>query len=52
MALEVYWTQNSENLLYEIFEYYKDIANEKVVDKIIDGLVSSTINFRPPDATP
>ena len=45
MELEVYWTQLAENKLDDIFNYYKIKASHKTAQKLINGIVDSTIDL-------
>ena len=43
MELEVYWLEFAENKLQDIYNYYLFKANRKVAEKIVNGIVDTTI---------
>lgn len=45
MELEVYWLTFAENKLEDIFGYYLVKANKKVAQKLVDGIVETTIGI-------
>tara|TARA_R110002124_G_scaffold109723_4_gene263159 strand:+ start:22067 stop:22384 length:318 start_codon:yes stop_codon:yes gene_type:complete len=45
MELEVYWTQIAEDKLNDIFIYYKLKAGHRVAQKLINGIVDTTIDL-------
>jgi toxin ParE1/3/4 len=42
MNYEVVWSKFSEDILDEIFDYYENVANENIANKIALGIVLST----------
>lgn len=45
MELEVYWLELAENKLEDIFGYYSLKASKKVAEKLINGIVDTTIGI-------
>ncbi len=45
MELIVYWTQLSEDKLADIFGYYQLNAGQRVAQKLINGIVDTTIDL-------
>ncbi|PQJ69646.1 type II toxin-antitoxin system RelE/ParE family toxin [Polaribacter butkevichii] len=45
MELEVYWLELAENKLEDIYGYYLIKANKKVAEKLVNGIVDSTIGI-------
>nr|MBC7612597.1 type II toxin-antitoxin system RelE/ParE family toxin [Pseudopedobacter sp.] len=45
MELTVYWTRFAENKLEDIFEYYKFKANVFVAEKLVNGLLKTSIGL-------
>lgn len=45
MALIVYWTQLAENKLEDIFGYYQMKAGQRVAQKLVNGIVNTTIDL-------
>ncbi len=45
MELEVYWLELAENKLEDIFSYYSINANKKIAQKLINGIIDTTINL-------
>ncbi len=46
MELEVYWTQIAEDKLNDIFFYYQLKAGHRVAQKLINGIVDTTIDLK------
>ncbi|WP_445957606.1 type II toxin-antitoxin system RelE/ParE family toxin [Yeosuana sp.] len=45
MGLEVYWLQLAEDKLDDIYSYYKFKAGKRIAQKLINGIVDSTIDL-------
>lgn len=45
MELEVYWTQLAEDKLDDIFGYYKLKAGHQIAQKLVNGIVDTTIDL-------
>jgi plasmid stabilization system protein ParE len=45
MELEVYWLRLAENKLQDIYNYYLIKASKKIAQKLITGIVDTTINI-------
>jgi plasmid stabilization system protein ParE len=45
MELKVYWLQFAEDKLSDIYSYHKMKAGKKIAEKLITGIVDSTINL-------
>ena len=45
MELTVFWTQFAEDKLEDIFNYYKLKASYKIAQKLINGIINSTIDL-------
>lgn len=45
MGLEVYWLQLAEDKLDDIYGYYKFKAGKRIAQKLINGIVDSTIDL-------
>ena len=45
MELEVYWLELAENKLEDIYGYYLIKVNKKVAEKLVNGIVDSTIGI-------
>ena len=45
MELKVYWLQFAEDKLSDIYSYHKTKAGKKIAEKLINGIVDSTINL-------
>lgn len=45
MGLEVYWLQLAEDQLADIYTYYKIKAGKSTAQKLIIGIVETTINL-------
>ncbi|MBU2526821.1 MAG: type II toxin-antitoxin system RelE/ParE family toxin [Bacteroidetes bacterium] len=45
MELEVYWLELAENKLEDIYSYYSIKASKRVAEKLINGIVDSTIGI-------
>ena len=45
MGLEVYWLELAENKLEDIYGYYSVKASKKVAQKLVNGIVNSTIDI-------
>ena len=45
MGLEIYWLELAENKLEDIFGYYLVKTNKKVAEKLVDGIVDTTIGI-------
>ncbi|MDO6759626.1 type II toxin-antitoxin system RelE/ParE family toxin [Tamlana sp. 2_MG-2023] len=45
MGLEVYWLELAENKLEDIFGYHLVKANKKVAEKLVHGIVDTTIGI-------
>lgn len=45
MGLEVYWLELAENKLEDIYAYYSIKASKKVAQKLINGIVDTTIGI-------
>ncbi|HET8887119.1 MAG TPA: type II toxin-antitoxin system RelE/ParE family toxin [Salinimicrobium sp.] len=45
MGLEVYWLQLAEDKLNDIYSYYRVKAGKKVAQKLINGIVDTTISL-------
>ncbi len=45
MELTVYWTQFAENKLDNIFNFYRSKAGFHVAQKLINGIVDTTIGL-------
>lgn len=46
MELEVYWLQHAENKLDDIYSYYSIKAGKRVAQKLINGIVDTTIGIK------
>ncbi|WP_009035606.1 type II toxin-antitoxin system RelE/ParE family toxin [Indibacter alkaliphilus] len=46
MALEVYWLELAENKLEDIYGYYSIRASKRVAEKLVNGIVDSTIKLK------
>lgn len=42
MALKIFWTQLAEEKLYDIFEYYKEVAGGKIASDLVEGIENQT----------
>ena len=45
MELEVYWLELAENKLEDIYGYYLIKTNKRVAEKLVNGIVDSTIGI-------
>lgn len=45
MGLEVYWLQLTEDKLDDIYSYYKLKAGKRVAQKLIIGIVDTTVTL-------
>ena len=45
MELTVYWTQIAEDKLNDIFEYYKFNAGIRVAQKLINGIIDTSLEL-------
>ena len=45
MELEVYWLELAENKLADIYAYYSIKANKKIAEKLINGIINTTIGI-------
>ena len=45
MGLEVYWLQLAEDKLKDIYSYYRVKAGKKNAQKLINGIIDSTIDL-------
>jgi len=45
MKLEVYWLQFAEEKLDDIYNYYKTKAGKNIAQKLVDGIIDTTINL-------
>lgn len=45
MELEVYWLELAESKLEDIFNYYSVKASKKVAEKLINGIIDTTIGI-------
>ena len=45
MELEVYWLRLAENKLQDIYNYYSVKASKKIAQKLINGIVDSTLGI-------
>ena len=45
MELEIYWTDFSKGELKRIFKYYKEEANLKIAEKLVNGITSETLKL-------
>jgi len=45
MELTVYWTRIAENKLTDIYNYYEIEASVNVANKLVQGLIDSTIHL-------
>lgn len=45
MELEVYWLELAESKLEDIYSYYSIKASKKVAQKLINGIVDTTIGI-------
>lgn len=45
MELEVYWLELAENKLEDIYGYYSIKASKRVAEKLINGIVDTTIGI-------
>ncbi|WP_298507563.1 type II toxin-antitoxin system RelE/ParE family toxin [uncultured Kordia sp.] len=43
MELEVYWLEFAENKLHDIYDYYSLKANKRVAQKLVKGILDTTI---------
>ncbi|MGZ5283118.1 MAG: type II toxin-antitoxin system RelE/ParE family toxin [Bacteroidia bacterium] len=46
MAIKVVWTQFAEDKLFDIFEYYKEVAGLKVATTLVNGITDQTISLQ------
>ena len=45
MGLEVYWLQLAEDKLNDIYTYYRFKAGRKIAQKLVNGIVDTTIDL-------
>jgi|TARA_R110001583_G_C5473648_1_gene393089 plasmid stabilization system protein ParE len=45
MELDVYWLELAENKLEDIYSYYSVKASKKVAQKLINGIIDTTIGI-------
>ncbi len=45
MGLEVYWLQLAEDKLNDIYTYYRFKAGRKIAQKLVIGIVDTTLNL-------
>tara|TARA_R110002049_G_scaffold71900_1_gene184825 strand:- start:1421 stop:1738 length:318 start_codon:yes stop_codon:yes gene_type:complete len=45
MGLEVYWLQLAEDKLDDIYSYYKLKAGKRIAQKLINGILDTTIDL-------
>ncbi len=45
MELEVYWLELAESKLEDIYSYYSIKANKRIAEKLINGIVDTTIGI-------
>lgn len=43
MALKIFWLTNAEEKLNVIFKYYAENVNQGVAEKVIHGIIESTL---------
>lgn len=45
MALDVYWLQFASDKLDDIYRYYSEKAGKRIAQKLINGIIDSTIDL-------